>query len=87
MLVEWFPINDTRDVVNGYMIMWQGKGSSQNGVINISNASATNSVITGLRKYTNYTVRVAAYNSVGSGPYTDMKSVLTEPDGEQLNYW
>ena len=79
MLVEWFPINNTHDVVDGYTIMWKHKGHSQNRTIN---GSATSSVIAGLRKFTNYTVKVAAYNSIGLGPYTDVKSVLTEPDGE-----
>ena len=86
VIVEWFPINATFDVVTGYLIIWQREGHRQNGTENVTNASTSSSVIDGLRKYTNYSVKIAAYNSVGVGPYSETTLVQTGPDGkEHLN--
>ena len=85
VIVEWFPINDTLDVVDGYTIMWHQEGHRQSGTNNATNASTSSFVLASLRKYTNYTVRIAAYNSIGVGPYSEITSVQTGPDGKEYN--
>lgn len=83
VIVEWLPINATLDVVTGYLIMWQRQGHRQNGTNNITNASTSSFVIADLKKYTNYSVKIAAYNSAGVGPYSEATLVQTEPDGKE----
>lgn len=85
VLVEWFPINDTREVVVGYTITWQRQGRDKRHMENITDASVTNFVVTNLRKYTNYTVSIAAYNSMGAGPDSEMTLVQTDADGKNDN--
>lgn len=90
VVVEWIPINNTHEVVIGYTITWHRQG--HNRVNNISsNASSSSVVITGLRKYTNYSITIAAYNSMGAGPESEMTVVQTEADGKNIyhyhNYW
>ena len=85
IVVEWFPINDTREVVIGYTITWQRQGHKRQKMENISDASVTNFVLTGLRKYTNYTISVAAYNSMGAGPDSEMTLVQTDADGKNYS--
>ena len=85
IVVEWFPNNDTREVVIGYTITWQRQGHKRQKVENISDASVTSFVLTGLRKYTNYTISVAAYNSMGAGPDSEMALVQTDADGKNYS--
>ena len=83
VMVEWFPIDATLDVVTGYLITWQRVGHRQNGTDNITDASTSGIVIGDLRKYTNYSVKIAAYNSAGVGPYSETTLVQTGPDGKE----
>lgn len=83
IMVKWILINDTREVIDGYMIMWHRH--KHNGAHNSSNPLANNFTITGLRKYTNYTITVSAYNSMGVGPSNESKIVQTKADGELYN--
>ena len=82
MLVEWIPINDTHKIVIGYTIMWQEQGHKQHGMDKILGANTDSFVVTGLRKYTNYTIKIATYNNIGMGPYSEIIMVQTKPDGE-----
>jgi len=83
VVVKWFPINDTHEVVIGYVIMWQRKGHKQHGMEDILGANTSSFALTGLRKYTNYTIKIAAYNSIGMGPYSEMIMVQTDVDGKE----
>ena len=83
VIVEWSPIDDPLNVVSGYMIMWHREGHKQNGTNNITDSSITSFILAGLKRYTNYTVKIAAYNSAGVSPYNNMTSVQTGPDGKE----
>lgn len=51
--------------------------------------TALTTVITGLRKFTNYSIQVLAFTKVGDGVYTALAYCQTEEDGKiiclQLN--
>lgn len=83
IVVEWFPINDTREVVIGYAIVWRRHGHNQSGVVNVTDASSTSHVIAGLKKYSIYNVTIAAYNGMGVGPHSEPIDVQTEADGKK----
>ena len=82
VVVEWLPINGTHEVVIGYTITWQRQGHNRQDMENISDASITHFVLTGLRKFTNYTITVTAYNRIGTGPVSDVTVVQTNADGK-----
>lgn len=84
VVVDWFPINGSNEDIIGYVIEWDRLGHKQNGTDNISDVSTTSHVLTGLRKYSNYSVRIAAYNRIGIGKFSNMLLVHTEPDGKKL---
>ena len=41
----------------------------------------------GLTPYTNYTSRVAGINGNGTGPFTNVTSILTEEDSNNVASW
>ena len=61
-------------VPNGIIIMYEihYRESNSNGPYNLTNASNTQYGIGGLLPYTNYTIGVRAYTSVGPGEWSDI---------------
>lgn len=53
-----------------------------NGSVRVLSTSVNNAVLTGLNKYTQYTVQVSANTSTGEGPRSSPISVWTDEDGE-----
>lgn len=49
----------------------------------IRTTGTTNVIISGLAKYTNYSVQVAAFTQVGSGPSSPSIYCQTEEDGKK----
>lgn len=84
--MEWTPINDTHEVVDGYRIVWHREGHTHSQPNNVSVAITTDSfILTGLRKYSNYSVSISAFNSKGVGPSgTDV--IQTPADGKNLKW-
>ena len=59
---------------NGIIIMYniRYRDSNSNGSYNMSNTTNTQYIIGGLLPYTNYTIGVRAYTSVGPGEWSDI---------------
>ena len=43
---------------------------------------AVSYILTGLEEYTSYDVRVAAFNTIGDSPYSDIVNITTRESGE-----
>ena len=63
--------------ITGYIVSYgvQGNGSTQ--TVNVSGGEATQTIISGLTPSTNYSIEVAAVNSVGTGVYSNVIFHLT----------
>ena len=64
--------------ITGYSVRYGVEGSGSTQTSEVSGGGATNIVISGLNSFTNYTVEVAAENSVGTGVYSDPYIVQTD---------
>ena len=65
--------------ITNYMVVFQEQvGAVIPGEVNAMDRTFT---ATGLSPYTNYTFRVAGVNSNGTGPYTNISTILTDEDG------
>ena len=64
--------------ITGYTVRYgvQGNGSTQ--TVNVSGGGSTQTIIFGLNPSTNYTIEVAAVNSVGTGVYNNVIFHLTQ---------
>ena len=63
--------------ITGYTVAYgvQGNGSTQ--TVNVSGGAATQTIISELTPSTNYSIEVAAVNSVGTGVYNNLIFHLT----------
>ena len=55
--------------ITGYSVRYSGGGSTQ--TMPVSGGDTTTTTIQGLMSPTNYSIEVAAVNSVDTGPYSD----------------
>ena len=69
------PCPDQRGPITGYRLHYS------NSIVNTGEGSRQH-VLTGLTPFTSYSVKVAAVNDAGSGPYSDSLVVETMQDGE-----
>ncbi len=78
ILISWEPlrVDDRNGVILGYNVTYM---SSDNDLVHTTTIDTMIS-ITGLLVYTNYTVSVAAYTSIGSGPFD---SIVVTTDSER----
>ena len=76
--VSWSTIEciERNGVITNYTVVFQEQGGAV--IPNVMDRTFTAS---GLTPHTNYTFRVAGVNSNGTGPYTNINSILTEEDG------
>ena len=77
--VQWGAVDcicRNRDIT-GYTVRYgvQGNGSKQ--TVNVSGGEATQAIISELTPSTNYSIEVAAVNSVGTGVYSNVIFHLT----------
>ncbi|XP_024917580.1 neural cell adhesion molecule 1 isoform X2 [Cynoglossus semilaevis] len=79
------PVNGGTPLTN-FVLQWRKIGTEK--WMEKTVAVSEGAVITGLKPYTQYSVRLAALNSVGVGEFSDIKSVRTlgirEPDSPVL---
>ena len=75
--VQWemVPCIHRNGDITGYSVQYTGGGSTQ--TMSVSGASTTEATITGLTASTSYSVRVAAVNDAGTGPYRSAMDQLT----------
>jgi len=86
ILVTWDPVPEIDR--NGIIIQYEGEfNQSTLNEISTSNLTTTNASqlmveLEGLEEYVEYSVRVRAYTSVGSGPFSVAVVTRTLEDGE-----
>ena len=66
--------------ITGYRLRYTN-GTS---IVNTTGEGSRQHVLTGLTPFTNYSVRVAAVNDGGTGPYSTLLTVETLQDGEYI---
>ena len=64
--------------ITGYSVQYGVVGSENLHTLSVSGESVTEVTISGLKSSTNYSIRVAAVNSAGTGLYSDVIHSLTE---------
>ena len=78
LTVSWdeVPPSGQNGPITGYLLYYTSTSFSD--TINITGGENRAYTLTELRPYTNYTVTVAAYNDVGTGPTSDNRTQQTE---------
>ncbi|RMX55339.1 hypothetical protein pdam_00019119, partial [Pocillopora damicornis] len=76
LLITWItvPSGHAHGVIIGYNVY------VNNGSVRVLSTSVNDAVLTGLKKYTQYTVQVSANTSTGEGPRSSPISVWTDED-------
>ena len=89
LLVTWnSPLQELRHgEIQGFNVGFRETGTPHSSNYNFSSVPADNSepneyILTGLEKYTRYTIVVRAFNQVGPGPLSDPFTVQTMEDGK-----
>ena len=82
MIISWdvVPCSKQKKPITGYLLYYTNTTFSD--TINITGGERRSHTLTELRPYTNYTVTVAAYNDVGTGPTSDNRIQQTEQAGQ-----
>ena len=82
LTVSWdeVPPSGQNGPITGYLLYYTNTSFSD--TINITGGENRAYTLTELRPYTNYTVTVAAYNDVGTGPTSDNRIQQTEQAGQ-----
>ena len=82
LLVTWEPLSLTEEngVILRYIICVMGQGHDTAEYELIANSTATYLTIDNLQEGTMYSVRVAAVNSAGTGPYSIIIIIVTNED-------
>ena len=78
--VSWgeVPCPQRNGEITGYIVEYSRRGGGMQTRVNVSRDEGSTS-ITGLDPFTEYIIRVAAVNSIGTGPFSDPVNVTTEP--------
>ena len=72
---------------HGNIIVYEVRYTSSDNVnqtLNTSSGSDTSLLVEGLEKFTNYTIEMRAYTSVGPGPYSSSMNIRTLPDRKHI---
>ena len=82
--VSWdeVPPSGQNGPITGYLLYYTNASFSD--TINITGVENRSYTLSELRPYTNYTVTVAAYNDVGTGPTSDNRIQQTEQAGQYV---
>ena len=80
LIWEEVPAIDQNGVITQYEVEYNQSTfdsvpATQNKIVN-----STMTVLTGLEEYVDYSIKVRAYTSVGSGPYSDVVTERTQED-------
>ena len=81
LMVSWQPppVIDHNGPLTGHMIQYTRVGSSD--IMNDVVTSGTTHTISGLVAYSNYSIRVAAVNDRGTGPFSNLVVQVSGEDG------
>ena len=78
--VQWGPVNciHRNGEITGYLVQYEFQENGSTQTVNVSGDATNETTITELRAATNYSIKVAAVNSAGTGVYSDAMFVVTE---------
>ena len=78
--VKWNEINkrDQNGIILGYNVYYNAKGQLQAFLV----TTATNTIITGLKPFTEYCIKVTGYTKVGDSPEGNCFFVKTADSGK-----
>ena len=81
-MVTWLPVPDgyVHGILRGYRVLFKEEGDKYYQNVTTVNQSLE---LKGLRKFTNYSVRVLAFTSIGDGNVSDPFTVSTDQDGKR----
>ena len=72
VFITWKPIpeNSRNGIIKGYYIEYHSEDENKTAVLNekLPNENFTSFILKSLRKFTTYTIKVAAYTKAGIGP-------------------
>ena len=83
--VSWTVLNCQNR--HGNIIVYEVHYTSSDNVnqtLNTSSGNDTSLLVEGLKEFTNYTIEVRAYTSVGPGPYSSSMNIRTLPDRKHI---
>ncbi|XP_064623842.1 protein sidekick-2-like isoform X2 [Lineus longissimus] len=78
--VRWtpLPVQDWNGLPKGYKISYRSKDLNNSYTeVSLENSNGNGYLLTGLQEWTMYEVRLRAYNIIGNGPYSPVKSDRT----------
>ena len=82
--MEWSAPDTPRGIITSYSITYYVTtiGNSSSNAVITSDGATTSKTISDLMKYTEYSVYVEAYTSVGVGDRSELVTVTTDEDGK-----
>ena len=83
LIVSWQPPleKNCNGKITGYVIQYARVGSNDKMIMNVSNGT-TPTTISGLFAWVEYSVKVAAVNAKGTGPFSDLVQATSGEDSE-----
>lgn len=83
-MVTWLPVPDghVHGVLRGYRLLFKKEQGTFYKNMTTVNQSLE---LTGLEKFTNYSVKVLAFTRIGDGNVSDPVTVSTDQDGKSLS--
>lgn len=85
ILVEWGSVRASKrnGIVRGYKVSYTKNGETE--TIELNDGNAKKLEVTGLDVYTEYSVKVLAFTSVGDGPESSPLTVTSDESSKKLN--
>ena len=70
--VQWEQVDfiDRNGNITGYSVQYGVQGSEHSNTLSVSGGESTEAIISDLNSTTNYSIKVAAVNSAGTGVYS-----------------
>ena len=88
VFITWEPIpeNSRNGIIKGYYIEYYPEDENKTAVLkdDLPNENFTSHILTSLRKFTTYTIKVAAYTKAGIGPLSN-KTFKTSDDCKSVD--
>lgn len=80
------PADTHNGLLTGFRIAYRQSGiqGSAFSIVHVANGVATKGTVNGLLRWTEYAIKVQAYNSAGSGPFSATVLVMTGEGGTYL---